>query len=59
MMEHLLLNHRPTFLYTYLKPALEKNYIEMTIPDKPNSRYQKYRLTNKGKNLKANLKKKR
>lgn len=47
------LSHRPTFLYTYLHPALKNALIEMTIPDKPNSRLQKYRLTAKGETLLA------
>ncbi len=49
------LKHRPTFLYDYLKPSLEEGFIEMTIPDKPNSRLQKYRLTIFGKQLKEKL----
>jgi hypothetical protein len=47
-MERLALAHRPTFLYTYVKPALEAGFLQMTIPDKPRSRSQKYRLTAKG-----------
>lgn len=36
----------------YIKPALEKKLILMTIPDKPTSRNQKYFLSYHGKNLK-------
>ena len=55
MIQSLELKHRPTFLYDYLKPALEQGFIEMTIPDKPNSSLQKYRLTILGKQLKGKL----
>jgi ATP-dependent DNA helicase RecG len=36
--------------------ALILELIELTIPDKPNSRLQKYRLTEKGKALQKQLK---
>ncbi len=50
-MQFLQLNHRPTFLYTYLQPALQANLVEMTQPDSPKSPTQKYRLTAKGQGL--------
>ena len=34
---------------TYLEPALRESLIEYTIPDKPTSSLQKYRLTEKGR----------
>ncbi len=43
LMERLGLSHRPTFRKNYLNPALEQNLIERTIPDKLNSKNQKYR----------------
>lgn len=43
LMKRLHLSHRPTFRKNYLQPALEQNLIERTIPDKPNSKHQKYR----------------
>ena len=47
------IKHRPTFRNNYLHPALDAELIEMTIPEKPSSSKQKYRLTSKGKNLLA------
>ena len=46
LMARLGLSHRPTFRKNYLNPALESDLIERTIPDKPNSRNQKYRRKN-------------
>ena len=43
IMRRLGLSHRPTFRKNYLNPALEQGFINRTIPDKPNSRNQKYR----------------
>ncbi|MEA3422594.1 MAG: Fic family protein [Bacillota bacterium] len=43
LMERVVIKHRPTFRQNYLLPAIEQGYIEMTIPDKPNSSKQKYR----------------
>lgn len=43
LMERLGLSHKPTFRKNYLNPALEQKLIERTIPNKPNSKNQKYR----------------
>lgn len=42
LMEKLELKSREGFRRNYLHPALELNLIGMTIPDKPNSRNQRY-----------------
>lgn len=49
LMAHLGLKHWKTFQANYLKPLLEDKALERTIPDKPKSRLQKYRLTAKGR----------
>lgn len=49
LMQRLELSSRANFVKLYLAPALEAGLIEMTIPDKPNSRLQKYRVTALGK----------
>ena len=53
LQEKLNLSDREHFRRSYLKPALEEGVIEMTVPDKPNSKFQKYRLTARGKQLLA------
>ena len=47
------LKSRENFERRYLKPALADGLLEMTLPDKPNSRLQRYRLTETGKKLLA------
>ncbi len=46
---------RDTFLNNYLNPALKLDLIERTIPDKPTSRNQRYRLTKLGLRLKERI----
>jgi len=50
------LKHEVHFRDAYLTPAMEAKVIEMTIPDKPTSSKQKYRLTSKGIVLAEKLK---
>jgi len=47
----LALKHRVNFTDNYLKPALKSGFLEMTIPEKPRSSKQKYRLTVKSKKI--------
>jgi len=49
LMEKLRLKDRMHFRMDYLQPALAAELIQMTIPDKPRSSKQKYRLTDKGR----------
>ena len=52
--DKLNLSDKRNFNKNYLIPALELNLVEMTIPEKPNSRNQRYRLTVAGEELKEN-----
>lgn len=45
LMQKLKLSHRANFRKLYLNPALDSGLVERTIPNKPTSRSQKYRLT--------------
>ena len=54
-MNALQLRHRVNFMKNYIRPALEEEFIEMTAPDTPKSVKQKYRLTEKGQKLKAEV----
>jgi len=51
------IKHRETFQRNYLDRLLSEHWLERTIPDKPRSRLQKYRLTEKGAALQKNLQK--
>lgn len=52
LQELLNLSDRKYFRENYLQRALDAELIEMTIPYKPKSSKQKYRLTEKGKQIK-------
>jgi ATP-dependent DNA helicase RecG len=43
------ISHREHFRKAYIEPLLSAGWIERTIPDKATSRFQKYRLTQKGR----------
>ena len=41
-MEYMEYKHARNFTMLYLKPLLEKRLLQMTIPEKPNHKNQKY-----------------
>lgn len=45
IMEHLGLKHRYNVKYHYIDPLIEGVFLIMTIPEKTNSRSQKYKQT--------------
>ncbi|WP_237077009.1 Fic family protein [Myroides odoratimimus] len=59
LQEKLGLLNRDNFRRNYLQAALEREYIALTIPDKPTSRNQRYYLTEKGKATAKSLLKKK
>lgn len=48
LQKYIGIKDRKHFYETYLTPALEAGLLELTIPDKPKSKLQKYRLTQLG-----------
>ena len=42
LMEKLQMKSRESFRSNYLQPAIHMGFIQMTIPEKPNSRNQRY-----------------
>ena len=57
LQKNLGLKSEANFRTLYLKPATDAGLVEMTIPEKPTSRLQKYRLTKKGRDLLAAMRK--
>ena len=55
ILQGLGLKDRTNLAKEYVQPALAAGLIEMTIPDKPRSSKQKYRLTDKGRELKERM----
>jgi len=55
LMQKLGLSNRTKFKKKYINPLIDEGLLEMTIPDKPNSSLQKYRITELGKQFKGNL----
>ena len=45
LMAELGLSHRPTFRNNYIRPAISAGLVEMTRPESPTAKDQKYRLT--------------
>lgn len=51
IMGEMQLTSRNKFRKNFIIPLLNNNLLERTIPDKPNSSNQKYRITSKGKEM--------
>ena len=49
LMAQLGLSHRPTFRNNYIRPAISAGLVEMTLPESPSARNQKYRITARGR----------
>ena len=49
LMASLKLSHRPTFRNNYIRPALSAGLVEMTRPESPTAKNQRYRLTAHGR----------
>ena len=51
LMATLGLSHRPSFRNNYIRPAISAGLVEMTRPESPTAKNQKYRLTSHGRQL--------
>ena len=47
ILEHIGYSYHPTHITKFIKPLLQMGFLEMTDPDKPNSKNQKYRKVEK------------
>ena len=56
MLSYMNYSDRTKFRKKYIYPLLDAEIIQMTIPNKPSSRNQKYQLTAKGLELIEHLK---
>ena len=57
LLKSLKMKNRQDVRERYIAPAMKFGYIEYTIPEKPTSRLQQYRLTDLGRQLRSELKK--
>lgn len=55
ILQRLELRDRSNLTKEYLHPAIAEGLVEMTIPDKPRSSKQRYRLTSSGRELQERL----
>ncbi|MCY3660011.1 MAG: DUF4062 domain-containing protein [Caldilineaceae bacterium] len=55
ILQRLGLRDRSNLTKEYLRPAIAEGLVEMTIPDKPRSSKQRYRLTSSGRELQERL----
>jgi len=55
LQDRLGLKDRKHFREAFLHPAIDAELLEMTIPDKPKSRNQRYRLTDMGREFRQNM----
>jgi len=55
-MDALDLKDRMHFVNSYLRPAVDAGIVQMTYPEKPRSRNQRYSLTDQGRKWLDSLK---
>ncbi len=53
LQEHLGLRNAEHFRKVYLQPAIREGLVDMTLPARPRSSKQRYRLTRRGRILRS------